>query len=293
MQLSIQSVNSLLQNTEPYPVDFDDAWRWVGYSRKDNALTRLKASLEEGFDFSCEFRKIKPGAGRPEEKYFLTVEAFKMFAMLAETPQGREVRKYFIECERRLKEILIQQSIEPAPARENRDYWQGKVLSSARNLQLATPAHERRDQIRQALSYWYNVRVRNLVELVSAYLPDRGEKARFMNAIYLADTSVHEMLKTRDDAQAAVIAIESALQQFSATTDWLVSNVDDEPYDACCAAIELLEDTFKTCRDQARQLVYDHYPSLREWALSPVPQARQGLPSRACEVPADSHGPTN
>jgi hypothetical protein len=36
----------------PYPVNFDDAWVWVGYGRKDYALDALKANFKEGVDYS-------------------------------------------------------------------------------------------------------------------------------------------------------------------------------------------------------------------------------------------------
>jgi len=42
--------------------------------------------------------------GKPSSDYFLTLDAAKEISMLQRTEKGKEARKYFIECERKLKE---------------------------------------------------------------------------------------------------------------------------------------------------------------------------------------------
>jgi phage anti-repressor protein len=42
--------------------------------------------------------------GRPSKEYFLTIDAAKEISMLQRSEKGKEARKYFIECERKLKE---------------------------------------------------------------------------------------------------------------------------------------------------------------------------------------------
>jgi phage anti-repressor protein len=97
--------SSLVHSNKQYPVNFDDLWLWCGYSRKDNAKKVLLENFEEDFDFSLELRKT-PKGGRPSELIFLTLDAAKEFAMLARTEQGKEVRKYFIEAEKKARQIL-------------------------------------------------------------------------------------------------------------------------------------------------------------------------------------------
>lgn len=82
-----------------YPVDFDDAWKWVGYSSKGNAKTLLQKEFSEGQDFFCEPRKST--GGRPGEEIYLTKDCFKAFCMMAGTEKGRKVRTYFIEVEKK------------------------------------------------------------------------------------------------------------------------------------------------------------------------------------------------
>ena len=109
MDLTPNSVFGLLRSTEDFPVDFDDAWQWVGYSRKNNAKAALLgAGFLEGTDFQILLiNQQNSGRGRPIEQIFLTVDCFKSFAMMAGTDRGRQVRKYFLDCEKQLKELLL------------------------------------------------------------------------------------------------------------------------------------------------------------------------------------------
>lgn len=94
----------LLQSTDPYPVNFDTAVDWLGYSNKANARRTLVKSFEMGVDFSSSWRR-NPLRGRPSEIINLTVDCFKTFGMMAGTEKGKQVRRYFLECERRLKQV--------------------------------------------------------------------------------------------------------------------------------------------------------------------------------------------
>ncbi|MGL6342712.1 MAG: GIY-YIG nuclease family protein [Waterburya sp.] len=46
-----ETANNLFNSSEQFPVDFDDAWRWLEYSKKDKAKDYLIANLEEGIDY--------------------------------------------------------------------------------------------------------------------------------------------------------------------------------------------------------------------------------------------------
>ena len=45
----------------------------------------------------------KPNGGRPSQEYFVTLDMAKQLAMVENNEKGMQVRKYFIECEKRLK----------------------------------------------------------------------------------------------------------------------------------------------------------------------------------------------
>ncbi|MFM6155641.1 MAG: hypothetical protein ACKPE3_22035 [Sphaerospermopsis kisseleviana] len=88
-----------------FPVDFETAWYVAGYARKDHAKRRL-SKLSEGSDFSSDKGKT-PQGGRSRDVIKLSCDAFKHFCLLAETEQGRKIRQYFIECEKKWK--LVEQ----------------------------------------------------------------------------------------------------------------------------------------------------------------------------------------
>lgn len=113
MPLSEAQVFGLLSSEEPFPIDFDDAWQWVEYSRKDaakEALTSPTSGFMQGVDFIFpEFPGKIKGRGRPSEVIKLSVDCFKLFCMAAGTAKGHEVRLYFLQCEKQLKERIEQE----------------------------------------------------------------------------------------------------------------------------------------------------------------------------------------
>lgn len=117
----------LYSSKESHPIDFDDAWQWLGYARKDVALKALKSNFEEGVDFSTQKRKT-PSGGRPSDYTSLTVDCLKAFGMMAGTSQGKQIRKYFLECER-----LVKAQSNPTPKKAIA-YYSDRVADIRKNL---------------------------------------------------------------------------------------------------------------------------------------------------------------
>lgn len=93
---------NLVKSTEQFPVDFNDAWQWLEYSTKADAKVSFKkCGFLKDVDF-ISFQELggKPQGGRPKEVIKLTNECFKMWAMMAGTAKGKEVRLYYLECEK-------------------------------------------------------------------------------------------------------------------------------------------------------------------------------------------------
>lgn len=88
----------IVESLKPFPVDFDRAWKWVGYSTKASALRALEEHFVAGEDFSTT--KGKSIGGRRPDQYALTTDCFKEFCMMAGTDKGKEVRKYYLDIER-------------------------------------------------------------------------------------------------------------------------------------------------------------------------------------------------
>ncbi|WP_448529193.1 antA/AntB antirepressor family protein [Raineya sp.] len=62
--------------------------------------------FEQGQDFSPILRKST--LGRPSIDYALTLDTAKEISMLQRSEKGRQVRRYFIECEKRLRSGMLQ-----------------------------------------------------------------------------------------------------------------------------------------------------------------------------------------
>lgn len=61
----------------------------------------------ENKDFvSFTENSVKPKGGRPSQEYYITLDMAKELAMVERTDKGKLARKYFIECEKRLKQEL-------------------------------------------------------------------------------------------------------------------------------------------------------------------------------------------
>lgn len=126
-QMNFDTALALIRADDAFPVDFDMAWQWLGYSSKGNARRTLLDNFEEGLDFLSILMK-NAQRGRPSESIKLSLDCFKAFCMMAGTEKGKEVRRYFLQCERQLKQLLIEPSSESLLALrldrvENRLNW--------------------------------------------------------------------------------------------------------------------------------------------------------------------------
>lgn len=73
--LSEDFVFDLIQSEDQFPVDFDAAWNWLGYSRKSDAKESFRAcGFLEALDYEVlRIKASKPQGGRPAEKISIKV----------------------------------------------------------------------------------------------------------------------------------------------------------------------------------------------------------------------------
>jgi phage anti-repressor protein len=111
MDLTPEIVFSLIQSDEQFPVDFEDAWQWIGYTRKDSAKRALISNFTQDIDFHIPVESDNHAGLSPQEKAVatkeenikLTSECFKSFCVMAGTARGKQARRYFLNCEAELK----------------------------------------------------------------------------------------------------------------------------------------------------------------------------------------------
>ncbi|MEG4070974.1 P63C domain-containing protein [Microcoleus sp. Pol11C2] len=109
MDLSENLVFEIIQSNEAFPVNFDDAWMWIGYATKQAAKKKLTRNFEKGLDYSSKWMSVSHSNGSTAsrvQQITLTVDCFKSLGMMAGTSKGKEVRAYFLKCEAELKRRL-------------------------------------------------------------------------------------------------------------------------------------------------------------------------------------------
>jgi phage anti-repressor protein len=86
-------------------IDFDTVVKWLN-SRKDNVKKVLKKHFSLNYDYTSEVKKIIKfdGGATRKEIIKITPECFKSLCMLSHTERGKEVRKYFLEMEKLVKQ---------------------------------------------------------------------------------------------------------------------------------------------------------------------------------------------
>ena len=98
-----------------FVVDFDDVWKNVDFTRRDNAKRILTRNFTENENYKIS-QPAPPkrgagsvnlgGAGQNKESILLTVDCFKNFCMIASTPKAKTVRSYYIKMENIMHEYF-------------------------------------------------------------------------------------------------------------------------------------------------------------------------------------------
>lgn len=102
-----------------FVVDFDCVWKMCGYRQKIDAKRLLQKYFEENCDYvtekdimsksiRCNIKnnKIENRGGHNKEIILLTKETFKAFCMMANTPEAKLIRKWYIKMETQYKHLL-------------------------------------------------------------------------------------------------------------------------------------------------------------------------------------------
>ena len=111
-----------------FVVDFDNAWKWTGFTRKSDAKRVLEKHFTIDIDYQVKntfaevsakvenntFPQIggKVEMGRPVENILLTVNTFKKFCLKAGTKKADEIHDYYIKLEELLHETINEETNE-------------------------------------------------------------------------------------------------------------------------------------------------------------------------------------
>lgn len=105
---------TLFESEDKYPINDEEAIKWLGFTRKNNFIKMLEKHLIIDKDYKKVLLKLEqnPLGGRPTENYKLSVNAFKILGMKAGTKEGDNIRMYYIELEKQIFTYGMYQSSE-------------------------------------------------------------------------------------------------------------------------------------------------------------------------------------
>ena len=92
MEFSHELALALVQSTDQFPVDFDAAWKWIGYSTKQKAKNKLTNNFDVGIDYTLtkNARRVKgnnSGGSIIYEDIRLTADCFERLKAITPKPK--------------------------------------------------------------------------------------------------------------------------------------------------------------------------------------------------------------
>ena len=97
-------------------IDLDDVWKWLGFSRKDQAKRLLTKDFIEKIDYKIllplKEEQVEKHGGNNKEQILLTINTFKKFCLKAGTKKADEIHEYYIRLEELLQETLNEETDE-------------------------------------------------------------------------------------------------------------------------------------------------------------------------------------
>ena len=113
-----------------FPIDLEDAWKFVGFANKVNAKKTLENNFNENEDYKIinavkygekllvgkqkltPLNKASGGSGLNKEQILLNIDTFKNLCVISKTPQGKSIRKYYIKLESIYNKLFNEERIQ-------------------------------------------------------------------------------------------------------------------------------------------------------------------------------------
>jgi len=168
-----------------FVIDFDNVWKWCGYSRKDNAKRVLEKHFIANTDYKIEIPapevggagiKNLGGSGLNKEKITLNIRTFKKYCLKSDTEKSNEIHNYYIKLEEILQDLLLQQTDELRLQLEEKE--KENIKKSNRIKLLEIKASKKGERIEQG---------KNVVYLITNEYLERDRMFIIGKAISLAN----------------------------------------------------------------------------------------------------------
>lgn len=130
-----------------FVIDFENVWKWCGFTRKDNAKRLLEKYFTLNIDYKIEtitppiggVIKERGGAHR-KEKIMLNIKTFKKYCLKSDTEKADEIHNYYVKLEEILQETLLEQTDELRLQLEQKDF---ELLKSEDDKLILEENHKR------------------------------------------------------------------------------------------------------------------------------------------------------
>ena len=99
----IEAATDLQKTGLKFSVDFDLVWKPLGYRSRNVAARRFLATFIQNHDYLL--RLLPDSSDRPQ-CIMMTFDCFVVFAALAQTVQGRQLRQYLADRESAIRDDL-------------------------------------------------------------------------------------------------------------------------------------------------------------------------------------------
>ena len=100
-----------------FPINLENVFKMIGFANKGNAMKTIKSNfiVNEDYKTSLLPKEKSSWGGSGSEQIMLNIDTFKNLCMIAKTPQGKDIRKYYVKLEnihnKIIKEEIEQQKI--------------------------------------------------------------------------------------------------------------------------------------------------------------------------------------
>ena len=87
--------------TTDFPVNLDHVYKDMGFANKGNAMKTIKSNFTKDEDYKILLvpTEKQVHGGHNHETVMLNIDTYKTLCMLVKTPQGKEIRKYYVKLE--------------------------------------------------------------------------------------------------------------------------------------------------------------------------------------------------
>jgi hypothetical protein len=181
-----------------FVIDFDNVWKWLGFTRKDNSKRLLEKFFTEDIDYKIVFLRTEENllGGRPRENIMLNINTFKKFCLKAGTKKADEVHDYYIKLEELLQETIDEETNELRLQLTNKE--EEKLKIEEENLKLQEE----------------NVRQLNRVKLLEKKNIKRSERTIYgINCVYVITNKY--LVQDRTYIVGKAVSLTERLSQYN------------------------------------------------------------------------------